>query len=358
VLLGGLAISAGGFLLYPFVHEAWQAIAVAVLFGAGGGTWLTMQAALLAGITPSEKRPQAFAQQRVAANIGLGLGGFVGGSIVTVSRPSTFTILFLLNAASFVAYGLFLLRIRSTARVENRVPGSGYRAVARDRAFVRLLALNFAFVIGAIALLNSLFPVFAKNQAGVSERTIGTMFLLNSLTIIVLQLPIAKLTLGRRRMRSLALMACLFATCWTLVAVAAGLSALATVLVLALAIGVLSVGECIYDSVYGPLVPALAPPHLLGRYMAASGFSWQLGFIVGPAVGATVLALHPHALWPAAVVVCLGAAVACLRAERVLPPEARRSPLPALDSGRGPEDSHRSLRRRHRIDRARREPRS
>ncbi|MCI0685666.1 MAG: MFS transporter [Sporichthyaceae bacterium] len=70
-MIGGLVSSAVAFGLYPLIRQPWQAFGVAALAGTGGGTWLTMQSALLAAITPAAVRHAAFAQQRVAANIGL-----------------------------------------------------------------------------------------------------------------------------------------------------------------------------------------------------------------------------------------------------------------------------------------------
>jgi len=91
VVIGGLALASVGFLLYLEVHEAWQAILVGALLGTAAGGWLTGQSALLAAIVPSEKRHIAFAQQRVAANLGLGLGGLFGGLIASTASPETFT---------------------------------------------------------------------------------------------------------------------------------------------------------------------------------------------------------------------------------------------------------------------------
>ena len=45
----------------------------------------------------------------------------------------------------------------------------------------------------------------ARNEARVSERGIGVIFLVNTLVIVFAQLPIARLLEGRRRMPALAL---------------------------------------------------------------------------------------------------------------------------------------------------------
>ena len=56
--------------------------------------------------------------------------------------------------------------------------------------------------------------------------------------------------------------------------------------------------------------------------MALSSMSWEIGFVIGPAVGGLVLATEPLALWPLAAA-ALGLAVfGVLGNERRLPPGA------------------------------------
>lgn len=325
IMIAGLCVSALGWALYPLVREAWQAVALATLTGSGIGVWLTMQSTALALIVPSNLRHAAFAQQRVAANLGLGLGGFAGGLLVTTASPETFTALFLLNAATFLIYTAFVAQLRLPRPTGNHQDsGTGYREVLRDRTFLHLLGLNFMFVVAAIALLNGLFPVFAKNQGGVSEDTIGLFFLLNSVVIIVAQLPIARAVEGRRRAHGLALMCVLFASCWAFVELAGLAPGLrVTVVLLVAGIIILSLGECLYDSIFGPLVADLAPEGRTGRYMAASGLSWTLGFTAAPALGCVVLGAEPFALWPLAAGLAVLAGLYALRFESRLAPELR-----------------------------------
>jgi MFS family permease len=328
-MVAGLLVSAAGFAYYPFIYEAWQAFPAAFLTGAGVGTWLTGQSALLAAVTRPEVRAIAFAQQRVAANLGLGLGGFVGGVIVTTGDPSSFTRLFLLNAATFLVYIAFLMRLPTGApvRVAGEKPGS-YRAVLRDPAFVRFALANFIWVAAAVALLNSLVPIFARNEGGVSEAAIGLLFLLNSLTIIAFQIPVARRQEGRRRARGLALMSVLFAAAWLTLGLSGVLLQPAAAFAgFAVAILVLSLGECLYDSIQGPLTADLAGEQLRGRYMAVNGFSWQLGFIIGPVLGALLMTIEPLAVWIVAAGACLVGGAVALRLEDRLPVPARVTPV-------------------------------
>jgi MFS family permease len=203
--------------------------------------------------------------------------------------------------------------------------------------------LNLAFVAVAVALLNSAFPVFAKNEVGVSEDAIGLLFLLNSLLIVGAQLPVARAVEGRRRVRGLALMCLVAAAGWLLVEFAgiAGRAAAALPL-LVLAIAFVSAGECLYDSIYGPLVADLAPEGRTGRYMAASGFAWQLGFIAAPAAAGGLLSVAPFALWPVVAAAAVAAAVYALRVEPLLPDGTRRTPRRELRPSKGPLSPQRS----------------
>jgi hypothetical protein len=153
-MIAGLFCSTVAFALYPLLSSAWQAFPIGILSGAGAGTWLTMQSSLLAAITLARLRPAAFAQQRVAANVGL--GGLVGGLIVTTSNPGTFTTLFVVDALTFLAYTLFLARVPVPPVEAGFGRPRGYREVLRDRPFVRFAGVNLLFIVSTVSMLNGL----------------------------------------------------------------------------------------------------------------------------------------------------------------------------------------------------------
>jgi len=55
-----------------------------------------------------------------------------------------------------------------------------------------------------------LLPAYAKNEAGVSETAIGIVFFVNTVVIVLTQLPISRRSEGRRRA---------FLDCWSAAAV-------------------------------------------------------------------------------------------------------------------------------------------
>jgi MFS family permease len=329
---GALFLQAIGYALFPLVHEAWQAFAAAAIVGAGVGGFWPGQSVLLAGLMSDERRHAAYSVQRITMNLGFGLGGLTGGLIATTENVTTFTVLFLVNAATCLVFAAILVGVPEPElghrdEVEEHV---GYRALLRNRTLISILGLNALFVSCGYAQLE-LLPAFAKNEAGVSEAGIGLIFFVNTLSVVVAQLPVMRLLEGRRRMAAYLALGIVWAVGWMGV-FGAGVwfTATAAVGVLATATIAIGLGQCIHGVVHAPLVIDLAPPRQRGRYIALSGTSWSIGFIVGPAVGGVLLDAAPLALWPTAAAAALLGGLIALRLEARIPRSVRRTPLPEL----------------------------
>ena len=327
-----LAILTVGYAAYALVYEPWQGFLVAVVSGIGVGGFWPSQSTLITGLTPPEQRPAAFAMQRVIMNLGIGLGALTGGFIAATDSPETFVALFLLDAATFVVYGVVMLLLVPEPAVGDRGHargGSGsYRDVLRHRPFVAVIGLNAVFIFAGYSGFDVL-PVYAKNDAGLTENQIGLLFFLNTMVIVVAQLPTARLVRGHRRMPMLALFGLLWAVAWLFVPIAGGASAEAAFVVLSAVMIVFAIGQCLHGAVAAPLAADLAEPRLMGRYMALNALSWQVGFALGPALGAIGLSISPTGVWIAAAALCaIGAGIA-LGVEGTLPARARRTPVTA-----------------------------
>src|ERR1700694_1211611 len=216
-LIGSLVLLAVGFGAYTVVHQPWQAFGAAAIVGVGNGAFWPSQSALIIGLTPPARRHASFALQRVMRNFGVGLGGVAGGLIATTSNPTSYTVLFALDAVTFLVFVVVLWFVPDPglSREESEQPGR-YREVLRNRVFLGVVGLNVVYVAAGYAQLE-VFPVFAKNQAGVTAREIGFIFLVNTLAIVLAQFPLTKVLEGRRRMPALALMTLLWAVSWMIV---------------------------------------------------------------------------------------------------------------------------------------------
>jgi MFS family permease len=334
VLVGSMIVSAVGFGGFALVHHVPAAFVLAVFAGLGNGSFWPSHATLVAGLTERDTRHNAYAMQRVLNNLGIGVGGVVGGFIATTSHPGTYELLFAIDAITFLAYLGALAFVPAPGRVARTAvdaPRAGYRLVLRHRTFLAYTLLNAAVIAVGFALLGDIFPAFAKNHASVGERGIGFAFLANTLVIVVAQLPVAKWLEGRRRMAAYAVEGMLWASAW-LIVFAGGwwLSHSAAAVVFALALGVFGLGECFHGTVQNALVADLSKPGLLGRYMAVNNFAFQLGLSAGRAAGGFALALAPHGLWLFAAAAALAGGGSALALERFIPAGLRRTPRRAL----------------------------
>jgi MFS family permease len=334
VLSTALVLGAIAFALFPLIRETWHAFALNLLAGVGTGAFWPSQSTLLSSLTPPERRHSAFAQQRMTMNVGFALGALVAGAIARTDEPSTFTFLFLLNAVTFLVFVSVLQFLPAPRHREAHHEPGRYKDILRHRIFISFILLNVILIGGGIALMSELLSPFAKNTAHVSEPAIGVIWFVFSAGVALGQLPVVKLVEGKRRLRGLALMGVIWAgTFMVVTAGGAWLTGNEAALVFGFAVGVFALAECLHGAIYAPLVVDLAEPRLLGRYMALSSFSWQLGFFVGPAIGGFVLQHEPLALWPAAAVICLLASVYALALERRIP--ARLLLTPQVGSGAG-----------------------
>src|SRR6266516_1367904 len=327
ILAASMAISVVGSLSYVFVRHPWQALAAGAITGLGNATFWPANSTMIAALTAREQRHAAYAMQRVTNNLGIGLGGVVGGLIATTAHPGTYEALFVIDAITFAAYFGVLAFVPSPPRASRERASGGYARVLRDRVFLGFLVLDTFLIAAGFAWLQDLLPAFAKNHNGVGERAVGLIFLANTLVIVVAQLPIAKPLEGRRRMRAYAVESALWASAWLIVFVGGLLlGSLGAALVFALAVTIFGIGECFHGTVRGAFLADLADPALLGRYLALSAVSFQLGLSGGRAVGGFILAATPLGLWLVGAALCTAGGGWALALERAIPEEIRHPP--------------------------------
>jgi len=331
VLLVGCAAMVVGNVVLAFATTPAAAGVALVLIGINFGVSWPAFNALIAAVVEGDLRQKYFGVNFALVNLGIGVGGIVGGLYVDVSDPSTFTTIFLIDAVTaLIPAALLLGPLRHVSgRADHPVDdeaaaGASYRAILRRPAVLWLTGLTFVATFVGYGQLEAGFPGYARQVAEVSTQVIGLAFAVNTAVIVLLQFLVLTRITGLRRTRVIAVMALIWAGSWLLVG-ATGLvpgSALAAVGLLSF-MGVFALGETLLQ----PTVPAisndLASDHTRGRYNAISSAAFQGGAIAGPAV-AGVLLEHDLAVPYVALMVlgCLGIGVMALALERRMPAAA------------------------------------
>jgi MFS family permease len=302
ILIAGNLASALGYAGFVFVDRPWQAFACSVVAGAGVGAAGTANQTLLITLITPEQRPASFALGRVAQNLGLGIGATVAGFVVSSAQHlRSFQALYLFDATTYVALALVVLAMVPNARravAPAGAGGGGFRAVARDRKFLIVIAANIVLIIVGYTTFANILPPFVKAHTRVGPGAIGILFLFNTFFVVIAQLPATHVVKRMRRAQTFAAASAFFA-----IALLGVLSATlirselgATALLVGVAI-VFAIGECVHNVVLGPLIADLAPPHLLGRYISLYRLIVTGGLALGPAIGGALLASSPDAIW-------------------------------------------------------------
>jgi MFS family permease len=301
LLIAGSLVNALGFAGLAFIHHPWQGFVCSAVAGGGFGLVGTAGQVLTLTLVPAEKRAQSTALRRVAGNFGLGLGATVAGFVVAADhhRLGAFQGLYLFDAVTFAAFALVVLVwIPDAPRAARATGSAGFRAVARDRLLLALIAGNLSLVLIGGAFYSFILPPFALEHTAVGAGEIGLVVFLNTFFIVVAQVPATRVVARMRRTHALFATSVVFAAGLLAVipATFTGSTVVATVALAGVAV-VIAVAECAQFVVLGPLVAEIAPPHLLGRYMSLYQLSFMAGVALGPAVGGALLATSPDAIW-------------------------------------------------------------
>ena len=296
-----LIMAMAGNCVVAIADDVPTAVLGVALVGAGFGLGWPASQAMIASVVPSELRARYYGTNFSLLNLGIGIGGIVGGLVVDVDRTGTFQAMYFGDALSYLP-SLFLLlvplrHVGGPARPEPGVEHEsfGYLAVLRSPAMASITLLGFVAAFVGYAQLNSGMPAYARAIGEVSTQGLGFAFAANTLVIVTLQLVVLQKIEGRRRTRVIALMSLVWAISWGLLA-ASGLAPgpVTGTLFVAACASVFALGETLMQPTIPAIVNDLAPDHLRGRYNALSAGSFQFASILGPIVAGFMIGHHLH----------------------------------------------------------------
>ena len=332
IVVAGSLASALGYGGLAYVDQPWQAFACAIVSGIGNGAAGTANRVLVFRLVTPEQRAASVALARVAGNFGIGSGATVAGFLVASAQQlSSFQMLYLFDAVTFVAFALI---VRAAVPVPKAVTvaatetnGTGFRAVARDRLFLAVIALNTVLVVVGHTFFSNMLAPFAATHTPVGPGALGIIFLVNTSFVVIAQIPAVRVVARMRRTHAFAAASALFAVSLLAVLPATLIhSELAATSFLAGVAIVFAIAECIHIVVLGPLVADMAPAHLLGRYLSVFGLTFTVSLALGPAIGGLLLQTSPYVLWWGGALAAVLAGAVLLRLDGRIPDPLRTGP--------------------------------
>ncbi|MFF7117499.1 MFS transporter [Streptomyces albogriseolus] len=300
VLLAALLTAAIGSLSLGLSASAATVLLSAAALGAGQAVMQPALATMIVDCSGPETRSRAFAMQFFLQNLGLGVGGLIGGHLVDPTKAGSFTLLFTIEAVMF----LLLVVVMSTVRMPRspRIDGTpaqsakgSWKQLLGNRAMVQLCALGFVLFFACYGQFESGLSAYGVEAAGISTSTLGTALAANTLVIVVAQFAVLRFVERRKRSRVIASVGLIWAVAWA-VAGYAGLAGAGQEMATAAFVStyaLFGLGEAMLSPTLAPLVADLAPAGMAGQYNSAFALVKQLALAVGPAVGGPMAAsLH------------------------------------------------------------------
>ncbi|WP_454341611.1 MFS transporter [Streptomyces albogriseolus] len=300
VLLAALLTAAIGSLSLGLSASAATVLLSAAALGAGQAVMQPALATMIVDCSGPETRSRAFAMQFFLQNLGLGVGGLIGGHLVDPTKVGSFTLLFTIEAVMF----LLLVVVMSTVRMPRspRIDGTpaqsakgSWKQLLGNRAMVQLCVLGFVLFFACYGQFESGLSAYGVEAAGISTSTLGTALAANTLVIVVAQFAVLRFVERRKRSRVIASVGLIWAVAWA-VAGYAGLGGAGQEMATAAFVStyaLFGLGEAMLSPTLAPLVADLAPAGMAGQYNSAFALVKQLALAVGPAVGGPMAAsLH------------------------------------------------------------------
>ncbi len=297
-LLFSAAISAIGSLVLAASHNFATLVIGNLITGFGLGLYWPANEAVVADLTPTENRREAYAITRLADNLGLGMGVVLGGVLVTTT--GSYRSLFIIDAISFIVFfAVIYLAIAETRQPDMRQSQktqhiASWLAALSDRPFLVYVVVNIIFTT-YISQLHSTIPIYFKNFVsvensgqGFSETTISALFALHLAIAILSQIPLARVLKPFSHTIAFTFSSLFWAIGFSFIW-ACGIAKTGNLVWAALALAVFAVAITSYTPSASSLVTELAPESQRGVYFSISSLCWAVGYFIGPPLGGWAL---------------------------------------------------------------------
>jgi len=309
-LSGAFLISLGFFKDFPSV------LAFMFLYGVSAAALFPANASALAEICAPEIRSRGFVLSRLANNLGVTIGPVVGGFLAGRHYGLLFWVDGMTSLLAALAFFIMFPSDRRSGAVAAKEKRPRPLAWRCDGVMISILLLTIGLSTVFIQLFGT-FPLFMKAAYGLSERLIGPLFAVNTVLIVIFQMPLTHGVERFKRGRVAASGAVFLGAGLGLLPLGRGaLYAAATV-------AVWTLGEMLIMPTLVTMISLRAPEGAQGQYQGAFGLAFGIGYILGPALGTHLYeASGGTVLWLAAAGLCSAIATGFLVLSRT---EALRS---------------------------------
>lgn len=286
VMLGALYVWMLVFVGFAFGKSPLLFLLLNIIGGLCRSFYEPVSQALMADVTPPEKRFRVFGLRYTAINVGVAVGPILGAMLAMTSAALPF----LVTAAIYLVYVISLQMMLNVFGIK-KIEGQKKEAVSFQRAF-EVVVKDKAFrlymvagVFGAIGYsqMSSTLAKYAEMSVVDGTKLFAILMSVNAIVVVLMQMPLMRWSEKRTPLTSIVVgnvayalgdVGFAFAISWS---------------VFIIAMVVFTLGEILTFTASDVLIDRMAPEDMRGTYYGAKSFS-NLGQFIGPWMGGIFLA--------------------------------------------------------------------
>jgi MFS family permease len=276
VQVASLALAGGGFLLLGQLRAPLLLQVAAFALGAVNESFRPANGAAFAAAAPPERLTQALTLRRLALNLGMTCGPMLGGFLAA----RDYSWLFVVDGGTSLLAAAVLFTFDRTPgplRASSTLPAA--RSPWSDAPFLLLML----FAAGHAAVLYQFFstyPLALHELHGFPEPQIGSIYAINTLLIVALEMVLVRRLSAAPPLRVAAWGTLLFGGGFALLPLGRGYAFVAATVV------VWTFGEMLTMPFLETVAAGRGDERSRGRYLGAYNFAYSVSFAAAPALGA------------------------------------------------------------------------
>lgn len=290
----GLSLTAGSLVLLSAMQSPITISAVVMLMSIFAGSIHPANAATLAEVSLPSLHVRAFSARRLSTNLGMSIGPALGGVLVAYSyRWLFFVEASVCLVAAVLLYLLFrrFLHVRPTENTHTARVAASLQSPYSDGIFLSLVVL-VTLLITVLCQLFGAYPLTLTAVYGLPEYTIGLVFTLNTLVIVVFQMPIVHAVERFDALQVVGVGAFLLCAGFALLSVTSSLP------LIGLTVFVWTLGEMLTTPLLEGFVATRSQGEHQGKYMGLFSASFSMAFVLAPFGGMWIYEVFGYrALW-------------------------------------------------------------
>ena len=288
VMKTSLLFSGATLFAFPLARGFAAVSAITVLWAIINEAFRPASMSIISEAVSTDQRKAAFSLNRLAINVGMSIGPVVGGFLAEAS----FLSLFIVDGVTSIIAGIVLAitrwpagRQKAPVEIESQNDSGATRkrlSVLADRRFLWFLVLTIPVEIIFFQTQGAM-PLFVVRDLRFSESLYGLLLTINTVLIILIEVPLNMAMAHWSHRRAVALGALL---------TGAGFGALAfasNAWTIAATVFIWTFGEMIIFPSSSAFVADISPSERRGVYSGLYIMSFSIAFLIGPWMGIAVL---------------------------------------------------------------------